>query len=65
MASLRGAPIGFIGLGTMGESMALNLAKAGSSLVVWNRTPSNPPFWRRLARWSRRTPPKCSRVAKS
>src|SRR5437868_4137322 len=40
MASLRGAPIGFIGLGTMGESMALNLAKAGSSLVVWNRTPS-------------------------
>ncbi|AJE98985.1 NAD(P)-dependent oxidoreductase [Pandoraea apista] len=33
------APIGFIGLGTMGEPMALNLRKAGSPLVVWNRSP--------------------------
>jgi len=32
--------IGFIGLGTMGEPMALNLAKAGTPLYVWNRTPS-------------------------
>ena len=31
--------IGFIGLGSMGEPMALNLARAGMSLVVWNRTP--------------------------
>lgn len=31
-------PIGFIGLGTMGEPMALNLVKAGTHLVVWNRT---------------------------
>jgi 3-hydroxyisobutyrate dehydrogenase len=30
--------IGFIGLGTMGEPMAKNLAKAGTPLVVWNRT---------------------------
>ena len=30
--------IGFIGLGTMGAPMAANLAKAGWSLVVWNRT---------------------------
>ncbi len=30
--------IGFIGLGTMGTPMATNLAKAGYSLVVWNRT---------------------------
>ena len=29
--------IGFIGLGTMGEPMALNLQKAGFPLVVWNR----------------------------
>jgi len=29
--------IGFIGLGAMGEPMALNLVKAGHRLVVWNR----------------------------
>ena len=33
-------PIGFIGLGTMGEPMALTLVKAGTRLVVWNRTPA-------------------------
>ena len=31
--------IGFIGLGVMGEPMALNLAGAGVSLLVWNRSP--------------------------
>ncbi|PTB17989.1 2-hydroxy-3-oxopropionate reductase [Trinickia symbiotica] len=31
--------IGFIGLGVMGQPMALNLARAGTELVVWNRTP--------------------------
>lgn len=30
--------VGFIGLGVMGQPMALNLAKAGVRLVVWNRT---------------------------
>lgn len=30
--------IGFIGLGIMGRSMALNLLKAGFALRVWNRT---------------------------
>jgi 3-hydroxyisobutyrate dehydrogenase len=40
MMAMRGAPVGFIGLGTMGEPMALNLAKAGIPLVVWNRTAS-------------------------
>ncbi|CAM9733003.1 unnamed protein product [Discosporangium mesarthrocarpum] len=30
--------IGFIGLGIMGQGMAANLAKAGSQLVVWNRS---------------------------
>jgi 3-hydroxyisobutyrate dehydrogenase len=29
---------GFIGLGLMGQPMALNLARAGMPLVVWNRT---------------------------
>jgi 3-hydroxyisobutyrate dehydrogenase len=31
--------IGFIGLGKMGQPMALNLARAGHSLLVWNRSP--------------------------
>jgi len=30
--------VGFIGLGTMGLPMALNLARAGTPLVVWNRS---------------------------
>ncbi|RDU99399.1 NAD(P)-dependent oxidoreductase [Trinickia dinghuensis] len=31
-------PVGFIGLGSMGEPMALNLRKVGIPLVVWNRS---------------------------
>jgi 3-hydroxyisobutyrate dehydrogenase len=31
--------VGFVGMGTMGAAMALNLAKAGFALTVWNRTP--------------------------
>lgn len=31
-------PVGFIGLGIMGQPMALNLIRAGTPLVVWNRT---------------------------
>ncbi len=31
-------PVGFIGLGAMGEPMALNLRKAGIALIVWNRS---------------------------
>ena len=31
--------IGFVGMGTMGAAMALNLANAGFALTVWNRTP--------------------------
>jgi 3-hydroxyisobutyrate dehydrogenase len=30
---------GFVGLGAMGEPMARNLLRAGTPLVVWNRTP--------------------------
>ena len=33
-----GVSIGFIGLGVMGQPMALNLAAAGARLVVWNRS---------------------------
>src|SRR5436190_10764900 len=32
--------VGFIGLGAMGEPMALNLVNAGTPLLVWNRSPS-------------------------
>ena len=31
--------VGFVGLGTMGFPMALNLHKAGLLTAVWNRTP--------------------------
>ncbi|SDM77429.1 3-hydroxyisobutyrate dehydrogenase [Nonomuraea jiangxiensis] len=34
------AYVGFVGLGVMGQPMALNLARAGTPLVVWNRTPA-------------------------
>jgi 3-hydroxyisobutyrate dehydrogenase len=30
--------VGFIGLGVMGEPMALNLVRAGTGLIVWNRS---------------------------
>lgn len=33
-----GMRVGFVGLGVMGRPMALNLARAGVPLVVWNRT---------------------------
>ena len=33
-------PVGFIGLGIMGQGMARNLLKAGFDLMVWNRTRS-------------------------
>jgi 3-hydroxyisobutyrate dehydrogenase len=40
MAAIPSEPVGFIGLGAMGEPMALNMVKAGTSLLVWNRSPS-------------------------
>ncbi|MGB8942959.1 MAG: NAD(P)-dependent oxidoreductase [Streptomyces sp.] len=33
-------PTGFVGLGVMGRPMALNLARSGTPLLVWNRTPA-------------------------
>ncbi|MEW2305909.1 NAD(P)-dependent oxidoreductase [Streptomyces sp. NPDC006655] len=40
VADTPDAPMyGFVGLGVMGQPMALNLARAGTPLVVWNRTP--------------------------
>lgn len=40
MASNTSAPVGFVGLGAMGEPMALNLVRAGTPLLVWNRSSS-------------------------
>lgn len=39
MVVARMLDVGFLGLGVMGQPMALNLARAGTPLVVWNRTP--------------------------
>lgn len=33
--------IGFIGLGVMGQPMALNMVNAGIKLIAWNRTPGH------------------------
>ncbi|MBV6823513.1 NAD(P)-binding domain-containing protein [Pseudomonas sp. PD9R] len=33
--------IGFVGLGSMGRTMAANLLKGGHELWVWNRSPSS------------------------
>lgn len=35
----RSERVGFAGLGTMGQAMAANLARAGFPLTVWNRSP--------------------------
>lgn len=40
MTDSPAAATGFIGLGTMGEPIALNLVKAGRPLIVWNRSVS-------------------------
>ncbi|MFO7311962.1 MAG: NAD(P)-binding domain-containing protein, partial [Bacillota bacterium] len=38
MQAARPERIGFIGLGIMGRSMALNLMRRGFHVTVWNRT---------------------------
>jgi 3-hydroxyisobutyrate dehydrogenase len=35
----RERTLGFLGLGLMGQPMALNLARSGAPLMVWNRSP--------------------------
>src|SRR5437868_3495596 len=34
--------IAYIGMGIMGSAMAVNLAKAGHIVNIWNRTPDRP-----------------------
>ena len=38
MVAVAQLNVGFIGLGVMGQPMALNLARAGVPLIVWNRS---------------------------
>ncbi|WP_407178669.1 NAD(P)-dependent oxidoreductase [Bradyrhizobium sp. STM 3562] len=38
MTTIASDALGFIGLGTMGEAMALNLVRADTKLIVWNRS---------------------------
>ena len=42
IASPQSAPVAFLGLGTMGAPMTLNLAKNGFNVTGWNRTPHRP-----------------------
>lgn len=37
-SALLGREVGFVGLGVMGQPMALNLQRSGIPLTVWNRT---------------------------
>lgn len=39
----EGAPVAFLGLGTMGAAMAANLARAGFAVTGWNRTEGRAP----------------------
>ena len=39
MTTTVSSRVGFLGLGVMGQPMALRLVRAGVGLVVWNRTP--------------------------
>jgi 3-hydroxyisobutyrate dehydrogenase-like beta-hydroxyacid dehydrogenase len=48
MSEPSGDRVGFIGLGIMGSRMAANLAGAGFSLTVWNRTLETAKEWARL-----------------
>ncbi len=55
--------VGFIGLGVMGTPMAINLARAGTELVVWNRTPEKYPPLLELGAEAAASPAEVFRVA--
>ncbi|GAB7555415.1 NAD(P)-dependent oxidoreductase [Novosphingobium sp. 11B] len=53
MSSDRNATVGFIGLGAMGQPMALNIAKAGMPMVVFDIAPERfSPLEQLGARWA-------------
>ena len=47
--------VAFLGLGIMGRPMAVNLAKAGHEVVVWNRTSGKIVAGARVAGTARRS----------
>ena len=55
--------IGFLGLGTMGAAMAGNLARAGRTVTVWNRTPGRAPELDALGVARATTPAEVARVS--
>jgi 3-hydroxyisobutyrate dehydrogenase len=57
--------IGFLGLGVMGAPMALNLARGGAQLVVWNRTPEKCEALRELGAVVAATPEEVFRSSKT
>src|SRR4051794_18634041 len=57
------APVGFVGLGLMGTPMASNLARAGTPLLVWNRTGARCEFLRALGARVAATPAEVFRDA--
>lgn len=42
LESIKEKKIAYLGLGLMGQAMAVNLARAGLHVVGWNRTPGRP-----------------------
>jgi 3-hydroxyisobutyrate dehydrogenase len=48
--------IGFVGLGTMGASMAANLLRSGAALTVWNRTPGKASTLVEMGAWEAASP---------
>jgi 3-hydroxyisobutyrate dehydrogenase len=56
---LHGVRVGFVGLGRMGEPMAVNLVRAGTALTVWNRSA---PAAQRLAELGARVVPQPAEV---
>lgn len=57
--------IGFAGLGVMGQPMALNLARAGVDLVVWNRSPQRCAPVQRIGARVAATPPELFAAART
>ncbi len=54
--------IGFIGLGGMGQAIALNLLRAGHGMTVWNRSPAPRNLWQQKAPRSRPRPERCGKA---
>ena len=63
MPTLQHLTVGFIGLGLMGRPMALNLQRAGATLVVHNRSPGPMDEMRALGMRTAASPAEVARAA--